>query len=382
MSLSYIRPFWHYRTFSGCKTALIAMMLAALTSCVGGAGSATGISASAAKSVTEYVDALAASGNFTGSVLVARGDNIILNKGYGWADAEKQIANTTQTRFRIGSNSKQFTAMAILLLEQQGKLHVNDKLCNFVDACPAAWQNVTLKHLLTHTSGIPDYINFNNFPRLIGTPVSVPDLIARFKSLPLDITPGSRWLYSNSGYVLLGYVIERTSGVSYADFLQANIFAPLQMTQSGYDQSAITATDHAQGYLSTTQRPVFLEMSEFYAAGALYSTVEDMYRWDQALLKNQLVPAAVLAPMITPQIACPSSGCALSSDEGYGYGWFIANPQQRHYIYHWGRIDGFTSSNGFFPNEKVIVIVLSNLETSNVFESAVNDGILAITNER
>ena len=315
-------------------------------------------------------------------MLVARGDTILLSKGYGWADAGRQIANTPQTKFRVGSNSKQFTAMAVLLLEQQGKLHVSDKLCLYIDACPDAWKDVTLQHLLTHTSGIQDYTNFDNFPGLIGSPASVVDLIARFKSLPLISTPGSRWLYSNSGYVLLGYVIERTSGVSYADFLQAAIFSPLHMTHTGYDQSAITAADHAQGYLTPTTRPVFIDMSEFYAAGALYSTVEDLYIWNKALATNQFVSAAVLAPMITPQIPCPSGGCALASDLGYGYGWFIANEQQHRYIYHWGRIDGFISSSGFFPNEQVYSIVLSNLETSNVFQSGAQLGIMAINSGR
>ncbi len=359
---------------------VVVSMLLLTSGCGGSGGGDAGIAASptGATSVVAYMDSLAASGNFAGSVLVAQGNTILLNKGYGWADPDKKIINTPQTKFRIGSNTKQFTAMAILQLEQQGRLHVTDKLCNFIDACPPAWQEITLKHLLTHTSGAPDYTNFNNFPSVIGAPVTVPDLIARFKLLPLDIVPGSRWLYSNSGYVLLGYVIERASGVSYADFLQANIFAPLQMTHTGYDQSAITAADHAQGYLSPTQKPVFLDMSEFYAAGALYSTVEDMYLWDKALINNQLVPASVFTSMITSQISCPGGNCLMSGDIGYGYGWFIADEQSHRYIYHWGRIDGFISSNGFFPNEQVYVIVLSNLETSNVFQSSLNAGILAV----
>lgn len=365
---------------------LVSMILLALLASCGGSNGGNGSSASAtpaaADSPAAYMDSLAASGNFVGSVLVARGNTILLNKGYGLADIDKKIVNTTQTKFRIGSNTKQFTAMAILLLEQQGRLHISDKLCNFIDACPVAWQQITIKHLLTHTSGIPDYTNFTNFPAVIGSPVSASDLITRFKSLPLDIVPGSRWLYSNSGYVLLGYVIERTSGIAYADFLRANIFMPLQMVHTGYDQNEITAADHARGYLTTSQQPVPLDMSEFYAAGALYSTVEDLYLWDKALINNVLVSASAIAPMFAPQIACPAGGCTLSDDLGYGYGWFIADEQSHRYVYHLGRIDGFISANGFFPNEQVYVIVLSNLETSNVFQSAVNIGLLAINSSQ
>jgi CubicO group peptidase (beta-lactamase class C family) len=361
------------------------ILLTLLSGCGGSSGSGNSnasVVSTDAVSVAAYMDSLAQAGSFVGSVLVARGDTILLNKGYGWANIDKKIINTPQTKFRVGSNTKQFTAMAILLLEQQGRLRISDRLCNFIDACPVAWQEITLKHLLTHTSGVPDYTNFGNFPSVIGSPVSVLDLIARFKSLPLDMVPGSRWLYSNSGYVLLGYVIERTSGVAYADFLRTNIFMPLQMMHTGYDQNEITADDHARGYLTTTRQPVPLDMSEFYAAGALYSTVEDMFLWDKALTNNLLVSAAAIAPMFMPQIVCPAGGCALAGDVGYGYGWFVADEQSHRYIYHWGRIDGFISSNGFFPREQVYVIVLSNLETSNVFQSAVNDGILAINSSK
>lgn len=355
-----------------CGYAVL-LLLVLLAGC-GGGGSGSQSSGppppASAGSMSAYMDSQAQSGQFTGAVLVARGDTVLVDKGYGWADSGKMILNTPQTKFRIGSNSKQFTAMAILLLEQQGKLHVSDHLCQYIAACPDAWKDVTLFHLLTHSSGIPDYTNFGNFPSLIGTPVSVTDLLTRFEPFPLVITPGGRWTYSNSNYVLLGYIIEKTSGVAYSAYLQQAIFTPLHMNNTGYDQSAITAPDHAQGYLTPSQQPVFLDMSEFYAAGALYSTAEDLYLWDKALVNNTLAPAAVLAPMLTPQIACPAGGCALASDAGYGYGWFIAGEQGHRYDYHWGRIDGFISSNGVVPDQQIYVIMLSNLETSNVFQGS------------
>jgi CubicO group peptidase (beta-lactamase class C family) len=334
--------------------------------------------AQAMQHIEAYLDQLNADGNVTASILVARGTSVLLSKGYGLASEEQHIPNTPQTRFRIGSITKQFTAMAILILQQQGKLHVHDLLCKYIMECPSAWAPITLQELLTHSSGIPDYTNFSNFPEVIGTPVSVADLIQRFKALPLDFTPGSRWSYSNSNYVLLGYIIEELSGQTYADFLTQHIFQPLQMNNTGYDSNTLMLPTHADGYLSPGVHPVYLDMSEFYAAGALYSTVGDLFIWDQALLAHRLVPAAALADMFAVHIPCPAGGCALSTDLGYGYGWFIAEQAGHRYDYHWGRIDGFRSSNGFYPQDGVIVIVLSNLETTDTWDISVQLGNLAL----
>ncbi|HEY7417011.1 MAG TPA: serine hydrolase domain-containing protein [Ktedonobacteraceae bacterium] len=320
-----------------------------------------------ADEVNAYLSHLAASGDLTGSVLVARGDTVLLSKGYGLADEERQIPNTPQTRFRIGSNTKQFTAMAILILQEQRKLHVQDHLCLYITECPQDWQPITLHHLLTHTSGIEDYINSPEFPPLIGTPATPEELVARFKDKPLLFPPGTRWSYSNSGYTLLGYIIEKVSGESYAQFLAEHIFGPLQMHDTGYDTNDPQPPAHATGYLSEHNKPVYLDMSEFYAAGALYSTVEDLYKWDQALLTHQLVSQQTMDAMFKVYIPCPDGGCALSSDEGYGYGWFIASESNHRLVYHWGRIDGFRTSNGFYPEDHVIVVLLSNLETTDVW---------------
>jgi CubicO group peptidase (beta-lactamase class C family) len=227
-----------------------------------------------------YLAGLAEHGALTGSVLIARGGQVLLSRGYGLADEASQAANTPETRFRIGSNTKQFTAAAILLLQEHGKLSVQDTVCKYIPDCPEAWRPMTLHHLLTHTSGIPDYINSPGFPALIGTPATPEELIARFRNWPLLFAPGTRWSYSNSGYTLLGYVIERVSGESYAQFLQDNIFGPLGMTNTSSDSNTPQPPAHATGYLSAGVQPVYLDMSEFYAAGALASTVEDMLRWD------------------------------------------------------------------------------------------------------
>lgn len=310
---------------------------------------------------TDFDSLLRAQG-FSGAALVARNGTVIHQAAMGFANSETGASNTIATRFRIGSNTKQFTAMAVLLLQEDGKLRISDSVCVYVPECPAAWLPVTLETLLLHSSGIPDYSNFDNFPALIGIKTTTIELVMRFKAAPLEFVPGSRWKYSNSGYVLLGYLIERASGQAYGDFMHDRIFAPLGMTDTSIEGPGV-----ATGYLRPGYQPVHLEMSEFGAAGALYSTVTDLLRWDQALLAGTIASKASRDLMLTPHISCPAGGCALASDEGYGFGWFIADPGGQHYIYHWGRIDGYTSSNGFYPARGLAVIVLGNLETVDVF---------------
>jgi CubicO group peptidase (beta-lactamase class C family) len=313
-----------------------------------------------------YLSGLAQSGDLRGSVLVAHGDTVLLSKGYGVADEASGAPNIATTRFRIGSITKQFTAMAILILQEQGKLRVEDSICLYVSDCPQAWRPITLRHLLTHTSGIPNYTDLPDFPALIGTPATLDQLIARFRSLPLQFTLGVRWSYSNSGYILLGAVIERVSGQSYSAFLQDHIFTPLGMRDTSYDANTPPSPQHATGYLSAHHQPVYLDMSEFGPAGALASTVEDLYRWDRALIAHRLVSQQTMAAMFTPAIPCPAGGCALPSDRGYGYGWFIAAEAGQTLIYHLGRIDGFLTYNGFSRPDDITVVLLSNLETTAV----------------
>ncbi|MBA2393490.1 MAG: beta-lactamase family protein [Ktedonobacteraceae bacterium] len=330
---------------------------------------ATPKSLSNAQQIDAYLSHLAATGALTGSVLVAR-DGSVFSKGYGPADKDAHIPNTVQTMFRIGSNTKQFTAMAILLLQQRGKLHVQDKLCIYITNCPQDWRTITLYNLLIHTSGIPDYTNFADFAVTWNQPATPAQLIARFKDRPLDFPPGQKWSYSNSGYILLGYIIERVSGESYATFLQQNIFTPLQMKHTGYDDSHPHLPTHATGYYAHYVRPEFYDMTVFDAAGALYSNIEDLYTWDQALVRHTLVPQQALEAMFTPHIPCPLHGCLLSTDLGYGYGWFIAQEPLGRLIYHLGRVDGYFTFNGFYPARGIAVVVLSNLEGTNVLKIA------------
>ena len=325
------------------------------------------VACSGTESVDRQIDELASSGGFRGALLVAKRGHVLLRKAYGPADEASGVPNRPETRFRIGSITKQFVAAGILRLADRGLLDVQDSLCSRLSPCPSAWQPITLRHLLTHTSGLPDYTTFANFPALIGTPASTADLLARFRDLPLDFPPGDHWSYSNSGYVVLGALLEAISGRAWGDYLREEIFVPLGMADTGVDEDSPSLLRHATGYLQPGVKPVFLAMSEFAAAGALASTVDDLFLWDEALRAGRVLSAGSLAAATSAQVPCKPGGCALASDTGYGYGWFVALVDARPYAYHWGRIDGFVSTNGFDAADETVVIALSNLETTPTF---------------
>ncbi|MGH8187269.1 MAG: serine hydrolase domain-containing protein, partial [Steroidobacteraceae bacterium] len=227
--------------------------------------------------VQQLVDAK----QFMGSVLVARGEQVLFNKAYGNANLEWNIANTPTTKFRIGSITKQFTAASILLLEERGKLKLEDPIKKHFADAPAAWDAVTLNHLLTHTSGIANFTSFPEFQKRKQFDTKLVDLIGSFKDHALEFAPGEKMAYSNSGYLLLGHVIEKASDMSYADFVQANIFAPLGMKDSGYDSNALIIERRAAGYTRSGEAIAnadFVHMSIPHAAGGLYSTTEDLLR--------------------------------------------------------------------------------------------------------
>jgi CubicO group peptidase (beta-lactamase class C family) len=292
---------------------------------------------------------------FTGSVLVGRQGDVLLSEGYWYADRAQQLPNTGTTRFRIGSITKQFTAMAILILESQEKLSVNDPVCNYVSDCPTAWGAITIEQVLIHTSGIP-----LEFPLPLGyaTPLTPEELLTRCEDQPMDFQPGEKWSYSNCGYVVLGTIIEKVSGQSYEDFLQETIFTPLNMRDTGYARSYDgLAIGYQTPYAETPM--VHIDMSIYYAAGSLYSTVEDLYKWAQALSTERLVPRAALDRMFTPH-------AKIIDDVAYGYGWVLAKEGERPIIMHTGAVEGFTGILTIYPTEEIVVIVLTNQELKDV----------------
>jgi len=288
---------------------------------------------------------------FSGVAFVALEGEILLEKAYGLADRANSIPNTTGTQFCIASLTKQFTAMAILLLQNQGNLNVQDPFCSYYNDCPNTWQGITIHQLLTHTSGIPNFTSLPDYPDIALTPVPQSSVIARFHDLPLDFVPGEIWSYSNSGYVLLGAIIEQVSGTSYADFLEQNVFSPLGMMDSGLSPDpARVATGYVDASLDLSA-PV---PPDAVADGGIFSTVEDLYRWDQALYTELLVPQALLDQMFTAQVAIPES------DSGYGYGWEITQTEGHSLYIHTGNIDGFKAYIGRLPDHQLTVILLLN----------------------
>jgi CubicO group peptidase (beta-lactamase class C family) len=335
-------------------------------------------------------------GNFSGSVLIARGGKVLFSKGYGMADWQQHLPNTPHTRFHVASLTKQFTAMAILILQVQGKLQVQDHVCTYVMDCPPAWQPITIHQLLTHTSGIPTLSNppttlpsslQQSIARSIAAsswpgdkttlPSSPQQLIARYKNQSLDFPAGTQFNYSNTGYQLLGYIIQQVSGEPYAEFVQHSIFAPLQMSDTDFEPAYPSLPNQATGYVlgKIPAAPTLLDRSLpsgwsfLLAAGGLDSTVEDLYRWDQALYTHTLFSAHSLEQMFTPYISlCPSKWCPTPlTSSAYGYGWFIAKEPDHRVMWHTGDGNGFGAYIGRYPDDKTTMIVLSNLISVDAF---------------
>jgi CubicO group peptidase (beta-lactamase class C family) len=292
---------------------------------------------------------------FMGTVLVARDGDVVLSKGYGMANLEWDIPNQPSTKFRLGSITKQFTAASILLLEERGKLRTSDPVKKYFAEAPAAWDAITLHYLLTHTSGIPNFTSLPEYNTIKLSNSPIDKTIASFKDKPLDFAPGDRMSYSNSGYLVLGYVVEKVGGVPYTQFLQDNIFTPLAMQDSGYDSNTGIISHRASGYSPGPGGPAnagYVHMSVPHGAGALYSTTEDLLKWEQALFGGKLVSVASLQKMTTPE----------KSD--YAYGLVVVTQNGRKRIVHGGGIEGFNTSMAYYPDSKTAVIVLANLNGS------------------
>jgi CubicO group peptidase (beta-lactamase class C family) len=315
---------------------------------------------SASPDLVDLIDTLIATRHISGAVLVARDGKVVMSKGFGLADDANGTPNTPDTRFRLGSITKQFTAMAILILQARGLLSIDDRACTYLDDCPPAWKAVTIRQLLSHTAGLPDFTNLADYESTKGAPSTPAQTLTRISALPLDFEPGEGFAYSNSGYVALGMIIERVSAMTYESFLQQAIFSPLGMNDSGYDHG----TDGlAVGYKSARVVADPIDMSVPYAAGGLYSTVQDLYRWDQALSSDELVPRDVVALMFEP--TAPTSdfpGLA------YGFGFYLKDSPLS-WAWHDGGIDGFQTYYGRHPTDGLAVIVLTNREDIGGYES-------------
>jgi CubicO group peptidase (beta-lactamase class C family) len=308
--------------------------------------------------IEQYMAARVERTQFNGTVLLAKDGKALFCRGYGMANLEHDVPCAPNTKFRLGSITKQFTAMAILILQERGKLAVTDKVNKYISAAPKAWDEITIHHLLTHTSGIPNYTSFPDFVKSIREPATIDEMIARFKDKPLDFKPGEKFKYSNSGYIVLGKIIDIASGKNYVAFLKQAIFDPLGMNDTGYDSFAAIIKNRASGYSRllglAAANATYIDMSIPHAAGALYSTALDLLKWDRALDSEKLVPRKELEVMFTP------------FKDQYGYGWSIGNKFDQPRYAHAGGIPGFVTDIQRYPQEKLLVVVLSNFETSRV----------------
>jgi CubicO group peptidase (beta-lactamase class C family) len=319
-----------------------------------------------AQSLESKADAAAKQNDVMGSVLVAKGGKVLLKKGYGMANVELEVPNAPNTKFRLGSITKQFTATAIMQLASQGKLKPEDPVSKYVDA-PPAWKDITIHHLLTHTSGIPNFTAFSDYQDKQREHITPAQLMARFKDKPLDFTPGSKYNYSNSAYEVLGVIIEKVSGESYEAYVKNHIFNPLDMNDSGYDHDTEILPHRAAGYEKgkdgKLHNAAWIDMSIPYSAGSLYSTVEDLYRWDRALYTEKILNAESKQKMFTPFL------------NNYGYGFIIRGSGPDLSISHSGGVNGFATMIQRFPNQDAVIIVLTNGVGVRQMTSALNEAL-------
>lgn len=311
--------------------------------------------------VDELLNVHAAINSFSGTILIAKDGKPVLAKGYGFANIEWQIPNTPQTKFRVGSITKQFTSMLIMQLREQGKLTLEDSVCAYVTPCPDTWKPVNIHHLLTHTSGIPTYTGQKAWAEKNMVPLTTDQVMGFVRDLPLQWAPGEKYQYNNSGYFLLGLIVEKVTGKKYEEALGEMILTPLGLKDTGYDWTRTILPKRASGY--SGRGPALgnsapLDMQQPYAAGAMYSTVEDLLTWDQALYTTRLLPEAAKTVMWTPFL------------NGYAYGWNIGQPDPKLFggharIAHTGGINGFSSVIIRLPEVKMTFIVLANNDGAN-----------------
>ncbi len=278
---------------------------------------------------------------FDGSVLVAKGDELLLNSGYGNADYDKKIANKPQSVFGIGSITSQFTATAIMMLQEKHQLNIQDTVNKYIADYPNG-EKIKIYHLLTHTSGIPELYSLVDSIEIGKRTYTSAEVIDLFKNRPLNFDTGTKYEFSNSNYALLGYLIEKVSGIKYEDYIEQNIFQPLNMNSSGFlsnpksTDDKLGITERSIGYkqpevktpefteenagepLITYEKSIEAEPTLTYAAGGIYSTVEDLFKWNKALNTGKLITKESLKEMFTPHV------------ESYGYGWFIDETNEEH----------------------------------------------------
>jgi CubicO group peptidase (beta-lactamase class C family) len=321
-----------------------------------------------ASQLEAYLKPFAETGNFMGAVLVARKGRVLFRHAYGMANYELQVPNSPATRFHIASVSKPFTAIAILQLEEQGRLSVSDPVARFIPDFPNG-DRIKLEHLLTHTSGIHNVNDLPDYDTFARSPHTVEQLVAKFSNLPLDFEPGSDYHYSNSNYNLLALILEKMSGESYGDYVRKHILDPAGMQNTGHNGEALQLISlAASGYepagINSYEKAPYLDWSNKTGNGSLYSTVDDLYQFDRALNTDTLLKAATRQRYFV-------------EGRGNRFGWFNRKRGARRVMSSNGRSPGFTAQLDRFPDDDVTVIVLSN-SYATVSQDPIAAGLAAI----
>jgi len=325
----------------------------------------------------EYLSAWSKQGRFSGTVLIAKDGKVVLRKSYGMANLELGVPNTPEMIYRIGSITKSFTALAVLQLEAQKKLSVQDPIVKYVPEVPKAWQSITIQQLLTHVSGIPDFTRAPAYGKA-EDPLRIEHAMQEVAAQPLVSAPGEKFAYSNSGYILLGLVIEKIAGVSYEQYITDNILKPAGLENTAYDHVQSIVKNRASGYVFDGDHLVNASMSDMsgtHSAGALHSTVDDLYKFDQALADGKVFPKALLDEAFQSRVkwAAPPP---FNLDAWYGYGWMSGANFGHKYLMHGGWVNGFITEFTRYPDDKLVIILASNIEGPQII--AIQQGLSAV----
>lgn len=326
------------------------------------------------ETIDQYLSIRTEMGRFSGAVLVAKEGKILLRKGYGYAEVEKQLPFTPETQIEIASISKMFTAMAALKLRAQDKLRLEDSICKYLTDCPEAWTPITVQQLMRHTAGIPDYeekleLGSDKYLAFMTQPDTSARIVENARKLPLDFKPGEKFSYSNTGYIVLSYVVQKAAGMPFAEFVSKQLLQPAGMKHSGMLGTSEAPKQLANGYTHSdlgwektlAGQPLTaghlkklppLALTPPAGDACLYSTVDDLYRWSQVMEGSSFVSAAEVEEVFTP------------GRGNYGYGWFVDNGFNRKRMRHNGMLPGYVSDFIRFPTEKITIILFSNLDTT------------------
>lgn len=316
----------------------------------------TSLSQNLKKTIDEIVEEKYKPGEPGAAILVARDGNIIHRNAYGMANLELDAPMDPDMVFQIGSITKQFTAVGVLMLYEKGKLSLEDDITKYLEDYPTHGHKITIHDLLTHTSGIKSYTSLSNWQEKWREDVKAGEFIEFFKNEPMDFAPGEKFMYNNSAYFLLGYIIEKVSGQKYPEFIEENIFKPLEMDDSYYGSKKQLIKKRADGYHKKDgfTNAEYLSLTQPYSAGSVMSTVDDFYKWQKGLMSEKLIKKETLEKAFT--------NYKLNNGEhiNYGYGWFINEINGISTVEHGGGIFGYTSNAIYIPEKDILVVMFTN----------------------